>query len=250
VSHKRFITTLTEAFKALGGEAWASRPKSAKEKSDEQDIDEVIFANKFTALTLDGQDDGEQIDETTQTPADDLLDTASVQRPTQKSKNKGGKRKRGKKSKTRTKSTPEESSLDEVPLESYRIIEDDSGLVTDYLMAVYSIVTEWTELRHYVQGLWYDVAFRDLNSAVAGALSNIAIAMIKQTESMIFVDFPGHDSYETVMKTITRGDPETAQGMFHMALHRIDPRTGFIRIYLTLSWIFKRLAVVNQPSPC
>ena len=51
----------------------------------------------------------------------------------------------------------------------------------------------------------------------------MAIAMIKQTQSAIFVDFPGHDSYETAMKTITRGDPEKAQGMFQMNLHQMGP---------------------------
>jgi hypothetical protein len=90
-------------------------------------------------------------------------------------------------------------------------------------MAVYSLVTEWIELRHYVQGLWREVSYGGLNSAVAGALSNMAIAMVKQTESAIFVDFLGHESYEAVMKTITRGDPEKAQGMFHMTLHRMEP---------------------------
>jgi hypothetical protein len=115
-----------------------------------------------------------------------------------------------------------------VPLESYRIIEDEIGTVTDYLMAVYSLVKQWIELRDYVQGIWREVSYDNLNSAVGGAMSNMAIAMVEQTESAIFVDFPGHDSYETVMKTITRGDPEKAQGMFHMNLHRMGPNGNVI----------------------
>lgn len=31
---------------------------------------------------------------------------------------------------------------------------------------------------------------------------------------MIFVDFPGTDNYDVVMKTVTRGNTEKAQGMF------------------------------------
>jgi hypothetical protein len=54
-------------------------------------------------------------------------------------------------------------------------------------------------------------------------MSNIAIAMVKKTQSAIFVDFPGHDSYETVMKTITRGNVDKAQGMFSLTLHKLSP---------------------------
>ncbi len=81
-----------------------------------------------------------------------------------------------------------------------------------------------------MQGLWREVAYDGLNSAVARTLSNIAIAMIKQTESDIFVDFPGHDSYETVMKTITRGNPDKAQVMFSIALHLINPLGVFEKV--------------------
>ncbi|KAJ5932940.1 hypothetical protein N7516_007429 [Penicillium verrucosum] len=47
--------------------------------------------------------------------------------------------------------------------------------------------------------------------------------MIKDTESQIFVDFPGHDSFDVVMQTLTRGDPEKSQGMFHMQAARQNP---------------------------
>ncbi|KAK3943350.1 hypothetical protein QBC46DRAFT_377618 [Diplogelasinospora grovesii] len=90
-------------------------------------------------------------------------------------------------------------------------------------MAVYDLVGEWTRLRGYVQSLWREVAYDDLNSAVAGAVSNVAISMIKKAASAMFVDYPGHDSYETVMKTITRGNPDKAQGMFSVALYSISP---------------------------
>lgn len=90
-------------------------------------------------------------------------------------------------------------------------------------MAVHSLSSQWVELRNYLQGLWRQVAYGGLNSAVAGTMSNIAIATIKRTESAIFVDFPGHDSYETVMKTITRGDVDKAQGRFKIGLTCIGP---------------------------
>lgn len=46
--------------------------------------------------------------------------------------------------------------------------------------------------------------------------------MVKQTSLAVFVDFPGHDSYETIMKTLTRGDPDKAQGQFGFQLHQIS----------------------------
>lgn len=215
-SHKYFIDRLTEAFEALGGKIWASRQKSETENSDEEDMDEVIFKNKFSALGLDGSDDDEGVE-------DAARGLDGPKRLSKKPTSKGKKGKRGKRGKGQPKSAAKETSLEEVPLESYRIIEDEDGLVTDYLVAVYSLVMQWIELRHYVQSLWRQVSYGGLNSAVAGTLSNMAIAMVKQTESAIFVDFPGHESYETVMNTITRGDPEKAQGMFHMSLHQIQP---------------------------
>lgn len=110
--------------------------------------------------------------------------------------------------------TASSPDLQEVPFESYRIIEDESGMVTDYLMAVYSLTRQLIELRHYLQGIWHQVAYQGLNSVVAANLSHVAIAMIKDTEFQIFVDFPGHDSFDTIMQTLTRGDSDGAQGMF------------------------------------
>ncbi|OXV06093.1 hypothetical protein Egran_06139 [Elaphomyces granulatus] len=225
ISHKHWIDGLTEAFKALGGDLWTTEQKSEKDRADEEDEEEVIFANKFSALSLSGEAKGEGEEDEAEGETDEAPVAAASIRSKQKSTNKKKKGKRGKKSKGRGKQTVDEPKLDQVPLESYRIIEDETGLVTDYLMAVYSLVTQWVELRHYLQGVWHHVAYDGLNSAVAGATSNIAVGMINNTESRIFVDFPGHDSFETVMKTITRGDPDKAQGMFHMSLQRVEPRS-------------------------
>ena len=221
ISHKHFIDGLTEAFEVLGGKTWASEQKSENKTADEEDIDDVIFTNTFSALNLGVSNN---VDEEEDAESDDLGPSiVPLARPKKKSTGKGKKGKGGKKSKAKKKQVVKEASIDEVPLESYRIIEDESGTITDYLMAVYSLVKQWVELRDYLQDLWREVSYDGLNSAVGGAMSNMAIATVKQTQSEIFVDFPGHDSYETVMKTITRGDPEKAQGMFQTTLHQIGP---------------------------
>lgn len=116
--------------------------------------------------------------------------------------------------------------MDQVPLESYRIIEAADGLVTDYLLSVYSLFEETLDLRSYMSGVWREVAYEGLNSAVAGTLAHLATAMVKRTEAAIMIEFPGHESYETVMQTMTRGNIEKAQGNFTMSLHRISGADG------------------------
>ncbi|KAL6889291.1 hypothetical protein HDV57DRAFT_321194 [Trichoderma longibrachiatum] len=139
-----------------------------------------------------------------------------------KKKKKGAKRL--KKNKQAAKPAPQ--SLDEVPLESYRIIEDADGIVTDYLLAVYALFQEIGDLRMYMSSVRREVAYEGLNSAVAATLNDLATAIVKRTESAIMVDFPGHESYETVMRTMTRGNVEKAQGNYTMALYRAAGSDG------------------------
>ncbi len=63
VSHKRFIDALTEAFNVLGGEAWAERQKDERDNVGDEDVDEVVFANKFSALGIDGLEDREEVED-------------------------------------------------------------------------------------------------------------------------------------------------------------------------------------------
>jgi len=140
---------------------------------------------------------------------------ASIQRRIARRGPGKGNKKKGKKSKKKEAPPLAESAkLDSVPLESYRIIDDTEGIVTDYLMAVYSLLEEGMKLRSFVQKTWQDVAYCGLNSATAGAITNMAIAMTQRTETAIFVDFPGHESYETVLQTISRGNMQWAKTNF------------------------------------
>jgi hypothetical protein len=116
--------------------------------------------------------------------------------------------------------------LEQVPLESYRIIEDTDGIVTDYLMAVFALFQESVDLRLYMSGVWHDVAYKGLNGAVAATLADLSTAMVKRTESAIMIDFPGHESYESVMGTITRGNIEKAMSNFSMSIHRVSNADG------------------------
>ncbi|RMY19745.1 hypothetical protein D0866_12721 [Hortaea werneckii] len=108
--------------------------------------------------------------------------------------------------------------LSDLPIESYRIIEDQHGLVSDYPMAVYAVVQEWMELRSYTQDLWHEVAYEGLNGAVAASLTNTAVAMVNQTCIAVFAEFPGHESPSP------GGDIERAQQQFSLDLYRMMDR--------------------------
>jgi hypothetical protein len=221
-THKYFIDALTEALEALGGASWEANDASEVENEAHDGVD---FQNKFSALSLgkasgvEGEDDDDD---------DDGSEAGSGQttqmRPRKQPRpGKGKKGKRGKKAKSKAAaSIPTEAALADIPVESYRIIEDKDGLVSDYLMAVYAVVGEWMELRSYTQDLWREVAYDGLNGAVAASLTSTAISMVKRTCIAVFAEFPGHESYDTIIKTMTRGDLEKAQTQFRMGLYRVS----------------------------
>lgn len=93
-------------------------------------------------------------------------------------------------------------------------------------MAVFALFQESVDLRLYMSGVWHDVAYKGLNGAVAATLADLSTAMVKRTESAIMIDFPGHESYETVMGTITRGNIEKAMSNFSMSIHRVSNADG------------------------
>ncbi|KAK2802380.1 hypothetical protein FQN50_007377 [Emmonsiellopsis sp. PD_5] len=205
VSHKHWIDRLTEAFIALGGDTWTSQHDNKTQRFEDGEEEKVIFSNKFSSLTLEGdancggQDDGE-------TDSVDAAPTKLKRKPVKK----GRKGKRDKNQKNGGKQqTIKKPTIDDVPFESYRIIEDDSGLFSAYLMGAYSLLAQLIELRDYIQRLWRHVAYDGLNSAVAATLSNIATSYVDDTEYKIFLDFPGYDSFEAVVRTIARRDPKT-----------------------------------------
>ncbi|RDW83736.1 uncharacterized protein DSM5745_04062 [Aspergillus mulundensis] len=208
VSHEYWLNGLVKAFAILGGETWLSERQNAPDAADEGDEDE-IFSNKFAGLNLDGEYDEDEEEETSETP---------VKMPprVQKKGTKKGKGKKGKKAKGKGKRATEGAEPADIPLESYCIIEDQTGLVTDYLLAAHSLMMEWSDLRSCMQEAWRRVAYLGLHSAIAGSFGHIAVAMLSKSQVEIMADFPGHDSFETIMRTITRGNPDKAQGMLRM----------------------------------
>ncbi|KAH8812893.1 hypothetical protein F5884DRAFT_730209 [Xylogone sp. PMI_703] len=223
VSHKQFIDTLREAFEVLGGKSWEQEQKAEAKKAYESD-DDVIFANRFSLLRLDKKG-GESEQEDDEETVEDAAGKASSSR--RKETTRTGKKYKGaKKGRKRKLQVPvREENLEDVPLESYRILEDKTETNIEYLMAISSLIEQWIELRDYTQIIWRHVAYDGLNSAVAGCMSNVSIAMVKQVELAIFAEFPGYDSYGTLIDTITGGDIDKAQGMSDMLAYQMDQRS-------------------------
>ena len=75
--------------------------------------------------------------------------------------------------------------------------------MSEYLLAVHAAVREWVELRSPTQDIWWEVAYEGLNAAVAVSVTNLAVTMVHQTCIAIFADFPGHESYDTIVLNIS-----------------------------------------------
>ncbi|KAJ5332654.1 uncharacterized protein N7506_006437 [Penicillium brevicompactum] len=97
-------------------------------------------------MTANGSDDG-----VTDVAAQASFDTPT-KRPKRKphKKTKHGKKGKHPKSESTAADSADASNLKKLPLESYRIIEDESGTPTDYLMAVYSLLHQMMEMRHHL----------------------------------------------------------------------------------------------------
>ncbi|KAI5247125.1 hypothetical protein E4T42_06061 [Aureobasidium subglaciale] len=180
VTHKHFVDKLEEAFEILGGREWLARQQAENEKAEDLvEVERVIFCNPFLPLTLDNsaQDTSEQEDSHAQHPS------ISQRRTKKHRKDKI----RQKKKKAKASSEP---IVEDVPLESYRIIDGPDDLVTDYYIAVTSIVDECYNLRQFAHKHWFHASHSGLNSAVAGTVSRLAVSMMRRTVLAIFVDFP------------------------------------------------------------
>lgn len=182
-THYHFIEVLQSMFGALGGPAWQER-QQASEPSD--------IVNRFNGLHVESGESGDESAGPAPAPQ------------------RNGRRKRNGRKKPKPKKT-----APALPLESYQIVQDDESLTTDYLIAAYELVQEFRVLRKFVQQQWRAVAYDDLNSAVAGALSHMVISGIRESELEIWLDFPdGYGTFESVIRSVTCGDMERAHSMF------------------------------------
>ncbi|KAI4731415.1 hypothetical protein E4T49_00622 [Aureobasidium sp. EXF-10728] len=201
-THKYFIDRLTEAFQVLGGSKWASkRATELDEPHSNEEIEEFIFSNVFSALELHQCADD---------VSDDEADSETL--PATKHSHRTSKAKRNhrsKQKKTQRKRTANSQAVLDVPLENYCLVDGPESVLADYRMALVSVFVEWWKLREHVQIRWLNVAYEDFNSAIAGAVSEMAITMIRKTALAVFVEFPsGFDTYQAMTRDFNHDDLE------------------------------------------
>ncbi|KAK0747286.1 hypothetical protein B0T21DRAFT_379397 [Apiosordaria backusii] len=209
-THKFFIDTLVEAFEALGGNL--AKPGATQSVDHdtapitEEEVEQLIFANRFAALQV--SDNGQEQDEEDGSSDNGISrQPSSIPQRKQTRPGRGKKDKRGKKQKPKNKQlSVSEHNLDHLPLESYKLIQDEDS-EEEYMWAALCLVKEWMNLRHELQEVWRDVAYKNMNVAIGGTLSNFAIAMIQRTSRAIFVHFPEKDSYHSITDEVTAGVP-------------------------------------------
>ncbi|KAK0715393.1 hypothetical protein B0H67DRAFT_537774, partial [Lasiosphaeris hirsuta] len=195
-SHLYFISVLTEAFKALGGTDLYDPTRPSSNYAEE--LEQALFSNQFAILdTLSDEELGQ--DGSSPVEQDGQLNSSAEE----KGKEARQGQKKGK----------------QISMEDYCFIRDSDGTVTDQYLAVSSIIYEWATLRDEVQDLWKKVAYGGLNSAIAAAVSNVAISVIERSVTAMSTDFPGQESYGALIHHITRGSLETAQDALKLSFH-------------------------------
>lgn len=196
-SHKHFIDALTDILKEFGGTIQPDTEATETFDVCQQDVEEMVFSNRFSVLSINRVDGDRESDEDS---ADDSRPPAHQQAA---KKIRKGKKKQSKKSNRKGgPRTASDSGLENVPMESYRLLEGDDCLL--YIMAVFSLRHQWLHLRRQIRETWNEVAYEDLNSAVAVGLSKIAVVLVRKTALEIFVEFPGRDSFETIIDCLNR----------------------------------------------
>jgi hypothetical protein len=93
----------------------------------------------------------------------------------------------------------------ELPLDSYGIVQDEDGQTHEFLFAAYAVAKDCAALRHLMQGVWREAAYKRWNVAAAGAMAKLSVAMVQRTCSAMFVDFPDRDHYGAVIDALLVG---------------------------------------------
>ncbi|KAJ2901749.1 hypothetical protein MKZ38_001421 [Zalerion maritima] len=181
----------------------------------------------------EAEKDEEETEEGTETVSHPAGKSGRGARRAQAKPGKGKKRGKMKKTKTKEKEAravemkeKEQEDVDDlefVPLDEYRIVEypaypmADGLLVTHlkdektqgvhpvHLMAIHDLSNECIQLRKYIRNLWTEVVYKNLNGAVAAAVSATAFEMIRKLTSAIRQDFPDDSSFETTMQLVVDG---------------------------------------------
>ncbi|CAD0085687.1 unnamed protein product [Aureobasidium mustum] len=101
----------------------------------------------------------------------------------------------------------------EVPIKDY-CVTDGPDESKEYAVTVFMVFVEGKRLRELMENYWKSVVHSQLNIAVAGVMSNMAVALVKSTASAIFVESDSRggsgDSYIDLIMGFTSGEFDRA----------------------------------------
>ncbi|KAK8134926.1 hypothetical protein PG984_006938 [Apiospora sp. TS-2023a] len=181
-AHKHFINVLSESLEALDGPTTSDKHKNTTDPAQQpvqDDFDELVrFANKFSALSTDDDDDTQHDNGTDSEPDDTVRQAPKKHKKTSKGR----------------KATKAKGKM------------NDDSYNPDYCMAIFALAQEWIDLRGLVQSHWYIASYDGANSAVAAGTTRVAFVQFRRSEAALAIDFPRHDDYYTIMNTLTHGD--------------------------------------------
>ncbi|POS75259.1 hypothetical protein DHEL01_v206347 [Diaporthe helianthi] len=212
-SHQFFIDTLKEAVDLLRGHRDLSSQDGPGQGSRHQDAragiadesEQSLNKNKFYIL----QNNEDQAENT-----DGSLSPSSESSTTQHQQTK-----------KEDQSESSCSKFEDVSPESYYIVEEKGKIDLEFQMAAIALALEWHDLRCFLVYTWSTVADHGFNIAIAGAMSNIAIAIAKRSEMAFSRDYPDCLSYEDFLRLVAPGtDPRHSKDpkFYKQHLHKLD----------------------------
>ncbi|CAF9943793.1 MAG: hypothetical protein ALECFALPRED_001335 [Alectoria fallacina] len=204
--HWAFIEALQSAFDALGGTIWSQgheEERKAKRKVRDEERSRALarlkseagpegvdpafeFLNKFDGLDVQSLpvEDEAALEKLAM---QGILPTAEVAATEQPAVATNGKRK-GKSSRVATE-----------PLDNYKVKSE-----TEAYFAVCFFVRDIINLRKYMINVWRQVGLGQLHCAVAGALSNMAVGIMRSLQYELAMDYPACTHFREIVNQLVR----------------------------------------------
>ena len=197
-SHKAFIDFLRQAFATLGGQSWQPSSDALRlSRAVERDSSNIL-ASRFQVLnvglnggtTSEGDADSGDADSEADQPG-----RASIPRRKQARPSRG-------KRKQKEKKVPAGQTTHcgkDIPLSDYCFLDDD--ITMENRLAMSWAFSNMFALRMEIQCCWRQVAYSGLNSAIAGAMTNVAVALVRKADGELFASNSEHHSYDAIWRS-------------------------------------------------
>ena len=204
-AHKHFIGSLETIFQTLGGKEWETSLKDKRDKGpalEDGGANDDGVQNRFATLDISAMN-----------ASSDDTSTANEENEAKKCKKKNHvrdrkhKSKRAGKQKSKQKIKRQKATTQNIPLDNYAIIREPDSVKFEYYTAASSLARNMAGIRWFVQRVWKSMVEARIRAPVGGAFCTMTVAKVKQLEFHTLLDFPGHESYESVVDSLSAQNP-------------------------------------------